>query len=174
MAIRMVPRAAIVCKARRYLPRMSQQCSVEVTHSENRNREQERDTGIIIQARRGDIILQHHHFLPATLARQRRQRLLSATTTFSGPWRPCGSSNRYPILIFSFAQALSYVEFEISPATNANSTAKLLAFDALGHQLGTTEIQTKGSGGNCSSLSAMIQLYKPQIALRSPYSVFFQ
>jgi hypothetical protein len=95
-----------------------------------------------------------------------------------GALAPSGNSHGYPTITFTFAQALSYVAFQVSSAFQSNFTAELLAFDSHGSQLGIYKIQDTGDGGNCAGLSAstgpqpcntapLIQFYDPNTQISS-------
>jgi hypothetical protein len=73
----------------------------------------------------------------------------------------------------SFAETLSFVEFQVSAESDANFTATLVAYDAFGNILGTYTVNDTGTGGTCASLdqpnpqvcspaAPYVQFYDPQ------------
>jgi hypothetical protein len=95
-----------------------------------------------------------------------------------GALAPSSGNNGPPTITLTFAQTLSYIAFQVSSAENPNFTAKLLAFNSLGQQIGTYQVQDTGGGGNCAGLSnlndptpcndaALIQFYDPTNSIKS-------
>ncbi len=95
-----------------------------------------------------------------------------------GALAPSGGNNGPPTITLTFAQTLSFIEFQVSSAQNANYKAQLLAFNSLGQQIGTYQVQDTGGGGNCAGLStlgapapcndaALIQFYDPTNSIKS-------
>ena len=94
-----------------------------------------------------------------------------------GAIAPPGGDNGPPIITLTFAEALSYVAFQVSSANNTNFTAQLLAFNSLGVQIGTYQIMDTGAGGFCAGLAnngpqpcndaPLIQFYDPTDSIKS-------
>jgi len=94
-----------------------------------------------------------------------------------GAIAPSGGDNGLPEITLTFQQALSYVAFQVSSASNANFTAQLVAFNSLGNQIGTYQVMDTGAGGSCAGLSSnppqpcndapLIQFYDPTDSIAS-------
>ena len=96
-----------------------------------------------------------------------------------GAVAPSGGDNGAPEITLTFAQTLSYVAFEVSSAQNSDFVAQLLAFNSLGQQIGTYQVDTNGTGvgGRCAGLSSnppqpcndapLIQFYDPTDSIAS-------
>jgi hypothetical protein len=96
-----------------------------------------------------------------------------------GALAPSGGANGLPEITLTFAQTLSYIAFEVSSASNSNFVAQLLAFNSLGVQIGTYQVDTNGTGvgGTCAGLRSsppqpcndapLIQFYDPTNSIKS-------
>jgi len=83
-----------------------------------------------------------------------------------------GSTNPDTTVTLTFAQTLSFVEFQVSSlqGTNANFTAELIAYDSGGHILGTYQVVDTGGGGQCAGLG---NTAGPQPCNDAPYVQFY-
>jgi hypothetical protein len=86
---------------------------------------------------------------------------------------PDGPSPGNAEVNLSFAQPLSFVEFQVTAQSDANFTATLVAYDSFGNILGTYTVNDSGTGGTCASLeqpnpqvcspaAPYVQFYDPQ------------
>jgi hypothetical protein len=66
---------------------------------------------------------------------------------------PFGANPGPAQVTLSFAQTLSFVEFQVTSAVNSDFTATLVAFDTNGAILGTYVVTDSGTGGACASLN---------------------
>lgn len=92
-----------------------------------------------------------------------------------GAIAPPGGSGGAPEITLTFTEALSYIAFQVSSATNSNFTAQLLAFNSLGQQIGTFQVMDTGAGGTCAGLThngpepcndaPLIQFYDPTVSI---------
>jgi hypothetical protein len=86
-----------------------------------------------------------------------------------------GTTNANTTVTLTFAQTLSFVEFQVSniEGTNSNFTAELIAYDSNGNILGTYQIADTGGGGQCPGLAIgagpqpcndapFVQFYNPE------------
>jgi hypothetical protein len=66
---------------------------------------------------------------------------------------PFGDNPGSAQVTLSFAQTLSFVEFQVTSAVNSNFTATLVAYGESGAILGTYLVTDVGTGGACGSLN---------------------
>lgn len=70
-----------------------------------------------------------------------------------GALAPSGNSQGMPTITLAFTQALQYVAFQVSSASQPNFNAELIAFDSNHNQIGTYMLQDTGDGGStCAGL----------------------
>jgi len=83
-----------------------------------------------------------------------------------------GTTNPDTTVTLTFAQTLSFVEFQVSSlqGTNSNFTAELIAYDSGGHILGTYQVVDTGGGGQCAGLA---NTAGPQPCNDAPYVQFY-
>jgi hypothetical protein len=83
-----------------------------------------------------------------------------------------GTTNPNTTVTLTFAQTLTFVEFQVSSlqGTNANFTAELVAYDSSGHILGTYQVVDTGGGGQCVGLG---NTAGPQPCNDAPYVQFY-
>jgi hypothetical protein len=90
-----------------------------------------------------------------------------------GVLAPGGPSPGDAEVNLSFAQTLSFVEFQVTAESDPNFTATLVAYDSFGNVLGTYTANDVGTGGTCASLdqpdpqvcspaAPYVQFYDPQ------------
>ena len=89
-----------------------------------------------------------------------------------GAMAPPGTTNPNTTITLTFAQTLSFVEFQVSSlqGTNSNFTAQLIAFDSSHNVIGTYQVIDTGGGGQCAGLG---NTAGPQPCNDAPYVQFF-
>lgn len=86
---------------------------------------------------------------------------------------PGGPSPGNAEVNLTFAQTLSFVEFQVTAESDTNFTATLVAYDSFGNILGTYTVNDAGTGGTCATLdqpnpqvcstaAPFVQFYDPQ------------
>jgi hypothetical protein len=84
-----------------------------------------------------------------------------------------GTSNANTTVTLTFAQTLSFVEFQVSSmdgTANTNFTAELIAYDSNGHILGTYQVVDTAGGGQCAGLA---NTAGPQPCNDAPFVQFY-